>query len=285
MTLDSRTLYADFVAELEAASGLSTGYRRQGALHVALDRDEAAELQRVHELQRSLGLEAEWLSPRALPRARARAQSVAARRCLRAGRGGGRSPAAGRGAPGGACRRGGRRPHRCPRSPRPCFEGERIAGVRDRRTARSCAPPRRARRRRVVGPGRLAPASTRGRRCARSRARSSSCARVDGRAALRAHHRAPSASTWCRAPTAAWSSARPWRSRASTPAVTAGAVHELLREAYRLLPEIAELELVEAAAGLRPGTPDNLPLIGPRRARRACSGPPATGATASCWRR
>ena len=44
--------------------------------------------------------------------------------------------------------------------------------------------------------------------------------------------------------------------------VTAGGVHELLREAYRLLPEIAELELVEARAGLRPGTPDNLPLVG-----------------------
>ena len=45
--------------------------------------------------------------------------------------------------------------------------------------------------------------------------------------------------------------------------VTAGGVHELLREAYRALPEIAELELVEAIAGLRPTTPDNLPLIGP----------------------
>ena len=31
--------------------------------------------------------------------------------------------------------------------------------------------------------------------------------------------------------------------------VTAGGVHELLREAYRALPEIAELELVEAIAG------------------------------------
>ena len=45
--------------------------------------------------------------------------------------------------------------------------------------------------------------------------------------------------------------------------VTAGGVHELLREAYRLLPDVAEMELVEAMAGLRPGTPDNLPLIGP----------------------
>jgi glycine oxidase len=44
--------------------------------------------------------------------------------------------------------------------------------------------------------------------------------------------------------------------------VTAGGVHELLREAYRLLPEIAELELADARAGLRPGTPDNLPVVG-----------------------
>lgn len=44
--------------------------------------------------------------------------------------------------------------------------------------------------------------------------------------------------------------------------VTAGGVFELLREAYRALPEIAELELVEASAGLRPGTPDNGPLLG-----------------------
>jgi glycine oxidase len=44
--------------------------------------------------------------------------------------------------------------------------------------------------------------------------------------------------------------------------VTAGAVLELLREAYRALPEIAELELVEVTAGLRPGSPDNAPLLG-----------------------
>jgi glycine oxidase len=44
--------------------------------------------------------------------------------------------------------------------------------------------------------------------------------------------------------------------------LTAGGVHELLREAYRVLPEIAELEFAEARVGLRPGTPDNAPLIG-----------------------
>jgi glycine oxidase len=43
--------------------------------------------------------------------------------------------------------------------------------------------------------------------------------------------------------------------------VTAGAVHELLREAYRAVPELAELEFAEASAGLRPGTPDNAPVV------------------------
>nr|MDT0661076.1 glycine oxidase ThiO [Micromonospora sp. DSM 115978] len=44
--------------------------------------------------------------------------------------------------------------------------------------------------------------------------------------------------------------------------VTAGGVLELLRAATDLLPELAEYELVEAVAGLRPGTPDNAPVIG-----------------------
>src|SRR6478752_5571082 len=64
MTLASAQLYPEFVAALEAATGETTGYVHQGALHIALDRDEAAELRRVHDLQRSLGLEAEWLPPR-----------------------------------------------------------------------------------------------------------------------------------------------------------------------------------------------------------------------------
>lgn len=45
-------------------------------------------------------------------------------------------------------------------------------------------------------------------------------------------------------------------------AVTAGAVLELLRSADEILPGIRELELVDATAGSRPGTPDNLPMIG-----------------------
>ena len=45
--------------------------------------------------------------------------------------------------------------------------------------------------------------------------------------------------------------------------VTAGALRELLEDAGELVPALAELELVEAIARLRPGTPDNAPLIGP----------------------
>jgi len=44
--------------------------------------------------------------------------------------------------------------------------------------------------------------------------------------------------------------------------VTAGAVHELLRDAWELLPGLSEAEFVEVIAGLRPGTPDNAPMIG-----------------------
>jgi glycine oxidase len=46
-------------------------------------------------------------------------------------------------------------------------------------------------------------------------------------------------------------------------AVTAGAVHDLLRDAAEVLPGVLELVLDEASAGLRPGTPDNAPVIGP----------------------
>ncbi len=45
-------------------------------------------------------------------------------------------------------------------------------------------------------------------------------------------------------------------------AVTAGGVRCLLDDAERVLPAIAEYALEESSAGLRPGSPDNLPLIG-----------------------
>ena len=43
---------------------------------------------------------------------------------------------------------------------------------------------------------------------------------------------------------------------------TAGAVHDLLHEAMRVLPGISELELTETGVGFRPALRDNLPAIG-----------------------
>ena len=49
--------------------------------------------------------------------------------------------------------------------------------------------------------------------------------------------------------------------------VTAGGVWELLRDALAILPGLSELPLVECASGLRPGSPDNAPLVGPTSVR------------------
>jgi glycine oxidase len=49
---------------------------------------------------------------------------------------------------------------------------------------------------------------------------------------------------------------------AGSNAVSAGGVYQLLRDAQTLLPAVAELELLEATARARPGTPDNAPLLG-----------------------
>ena len=51
--------------------------------------------------------------------------------------------------------------------------------------------------------------------------------------------------------------------RGFDPTVTAGAVHDLLRDAIEVVPGVSELELVETLARWRPGTPDNAPLLGP----------------------
>jgi glycine oxidase len=259
MTLAAAGQYPEFVAELEAASGESTGYVRQGALHIALDRDEAAELRRVHDLQRSLGLEAEWLAPRrcrelepgltpsfnggVLAAGEAAVDPRALTRSLLAA-----LAASGVEVRTGAEVVGG------------LFEGERLAGVRtaageelraDAVVLASGAWAGRAEwlpehARPPVRPvkGQAVELRTRDGAppCERILAseRVYLVPRADGRLIVGATVEEQGFDT----------------------AVTAGGVHELLREAYRLLPDIAEMELVDATAGLRPGTPDNLPLVG-----------------------
>jgi glycine oxidase len=261
MTLAAAELYPGFVAELEAAGGREVGHRREGALHVALDRDEAAELRRVHELQRSLGLGAEWLPPRRCRELEPGLTPSFAGGVFAPGEGS-VDPralteallAALSGAPGAALWTGSG-------VEEALFEGGRIAGVRTESGEELLAPatvlatgawsgaagwlPEEARPpvRPVKGqilelrsPDGVAP-------CTRIVAseRVYLAPRGDGRLIVGATV----------------------EERGFDTTVTAGGVHELLREAYRLLPEVAELELVEAAAGLRPGTPDNLPLVGP----------------------
>jgi len=277
MTLASAQLYPEFVAELEAASGKSTGYTHQGALHIALDRDEAAELRRVHDLQRSLGLEAEWLpprrcrelepgltpsfnggvhapgeaavDPRALTAALLAALAAAGAELWVA------SPPADAGAMKAA---GGRGPGEVMAG---LFEGERLVGVRTGDGAELRAPVVVLATGAWAGctewlpePARPPVRPVKGQIVElRSRDGAAPCGRIvaservylvprpDGRLIVGATSEEQGFDT----------------------AVTAGGVHELLREAYRLLPDVAEMELVAAMAGLRPGTPDNLPLIGP----------------------
>ncbi|MGI8647852.1 MAG: glycine oxidase ThiO [Mycobacteriales bacterium] len=49
--------------------------------------------------------------------------------------------------------------------------------------------------------------------------------------------------------------------------VTLEAIYTLVRDARLLIPGITELELVEISTGLRPGSPDNAPIVGPHGPR------------------
>lgn len=261
LMLASAAAFPGFAAELEQQSGRSTGYRRCGALHVALDRDEAEELRRRHRLQRSLGLRAEWLTPQACRRLEpGLAPSFA---------GGVHAPDESAVDPAALCAALLAALEEVGvevRSSDPVCEGliedDRIAGVRTEAGAELRAdrvvlaagcwsgsaawlPPQ---ARPPVRPVKGQVLTLRGSATKPVSERIVASERVylvprgDGRLVVGATV----------------------EERGDT-MVTAGGVHELLREAYRLLPDVAELELVEAAAGLRPGTPDNLPLIGPGR--------------------
>lgn len=51
-------------------------------------------------------------------------------------------------------------------------------------------------------------------------------------------------------------------SREDSPQPRTGAIHDLLRDAIRLVPGIADTEFMEATCGARPGTPDDMPYLG-----------------------
>jgi glycine oxidase len=253
-TLEAARSYPAWVERLEAASGVTTGYARTGALHVALDRDEAAELRRHHELQRSLGLEAEWLGPRACRRLEpglnpslSGGVSVPGEAAV--------DPRALTGALLAALERLGVEVRGGAAVSEGLFIGGRLRGVRTEdgeefeaahtvlATGSWGADWLPAEARPQVRPVKGQILELRGDEPVCERIVASErvylVPREDGRLIVGATV----------------------EERGFDTAVTAGGVHELLREAYRLLPEVAELELVEAAAGLRPATPDNLPLV------------------------
>jgi glycine oxidase len=63
VNMAGRARWPAFAAELEERTGLPTGYRESGALVVAADRDDAEALRRLHAFQLELGLQTEWLTP------------------------------------------------------------------------------------------------------------------------------------------------------------------------------------------------------------------------------
>lgn len=260
LTMAAAEMYPGFVAELEAASELSTGYRRDGALHVALDRDEAAELRRVHELQRSLGLGAEWLPPR-----RCREVEPGLTPSFNGGvhapREGSVDPRALVGALLAAAAAERVEVLTETGVETALREGERIVGVRTERGEELRA-----------GATVLAAGAWSGQAEWLPEAARPPVRPVKGQIL---ELRARDGAVPCRGIVASecvYLVPRPdgrlivgatVEEQGFDTAVTAGGVHELLREAYRLLPEVAEMELVEATAGLRPATPDNLPRVGP----------------------
>ena len=68
LNLESARRWPAFAAELSDRAGADVGYRPCGALVVAADRDDAEELRRLHNFQESLGLDVEWLAPSAARR-------------------------------------------------------------------------------------------------------------------------------------------------------------------------------------------------------------------------
>ncbi|BDM67902.1 glycine oxidase ThiO [Streptomyces nigrescens] len=267
LNLASARRYPRFIEELEEAGGQPTGYRRCGTLAVALDADDRAHLRELHALQTRSGLDSQWLTGRECrrlepmlapgvrgglrvdgdhqvdPRRLAHALLVA---CERAGVVFHRTRAerltvdAGR-ATGAQLADGTRLPAGQTVLAAGSFSG-RLAGVPE-----EVRPPVRPVKGQVL---RL--------RLPDLPAGSPAFLSRTVRAVVRGGplYLVPRESG--ELVVGATSEELGWDTT-----VTAGGVYELLRDAHELVPGITELPLVESCAGLRPGSPDNAPLLGP----------------------
>jgi glycine oxidase len=259
LKLASADLFPDFVAELEQATGLDTGYRRDGALYVALDRDEAEALRRLHELQRSLGLDAEWLAPSAARELEPGLSPACAAAILAPGDGQ-VDPRALLDALAAAAERAGVGIRAGDEVVRGLVHGGRLEGVE------TAAGTRYEADRTVLACGSWSGTAVWLPEDARPPVRpvKGEVVHLRGPAGLLAER--PVHTDWVYVvprPDGRVVLGATVEEKGFDVSVTAGGMLELLREAYRVLPDTAELKFVGARAGLRPGTPDNAPLIGP----------------------
>ncbi|MER5180868.1 glycine oxidase ThiO [Streptomyces sp. NPDC002896] len=264
LNLESARRYPDFAAELTEATGQDLGYRRSGTLAVALDADDRAHLRELHALQRRCDLESEWLTGRECRRLEPML-APGVRGGLRVDGDHQVDPRRLAKALVTACERAGVIFHR--------LWAERLTVVRDRATGvvlddgtRIAAgqvvlaggslsgrlggvpddvlPPVRPVKGQVLRltvPGQYGPFLSRTVRAVVRGSQVYLVPRENGELVV-----------------GATSEELGWDTT-----VTAGGVYELLRDAHELMPGITELPLTETRAGLRPGSPDNAPLLGP----------------------
>jgi glycine oxidase len=253
VNLLARERWPAFAAELEEVTGLPTGYRDSGALVVAADRDDAEALRRLNEFQRSLGLSSEWLPP---SRCRALEPGLAPSIA-----GGILAPQDGSADPRATMRALGRVAEELALGVEVHaieHDGSAVTGVRTSAGTIACeqvvvaaGPWSSALAPSGDGPpvrpvkGQILELRTRGampepfQRVLRT-PRCYLVSRGDGRVVLGATVEEQGFDT----------------------TVTADGVFRLLEAAWEVLPEVGELELLAARAGLRPGTPDNAPVVG-----------------------
>ncbi|MFI0167388.1 glycine oxidase ThiO [Streptomyces sp. NPDC017095] len=264
LNLESARRYPEFAAELTALTGQDLGYRRCGTLAVALDADDRAHLRELHALQQRCGLAAQWLSGRECRRLEPML-APGVRGGLRVDGDHQIDPRRLAAALVAACERTGVVFHR--------DRAERLDVVADRAAGVTTADGTGLRAEQVV----LAAGSLSGRLAGVPRELSPPVRPVKGqvlrltvppryapflsrtvRAVVRGGHVYLVPRENGELVVGATSEELGWDTT-----VTAGGVYELLRDAHELVPGITELPLTETRAGLRPGSPDNAPLLGP----------------------
>ncbi|MFD8273410.1 glycine oxidase ThiO [Streptomyces flaveolus] len=264
LNLASARRYPEFAAELADLTGHDLGYRRCGTLAVALDADDRAHLRELHALQERSGLESEWLSGRECRRLEPML-APGVRGGLRVDGDHQIDPRRLAGALVAACERAGVVFHR--------VWADRLTVAGDRATGVVTADGTVLEAGQVV----LAGGSLSGRLAGVPDAVLPPVRPVKGQVLRLTMPRAhgPLLSRTVRAVVrgnplylvpresgelvvGATSEELGWDTT-----VTAGGVYELLRDAHELVPGITELPLTETRSGLRPGSPDNAPLLGP----------------------